>query len=670
MAISEIEKLERRYQENPQGLTFAPLAEAYRKSGDPERALALLVPGLELHPDYPPASIVQGRCHLDMRNDAAAELSFAHVLSIDAESVIALKALADIAERATRFSDAERWLLQLLAADRSNDDAKSQLERVQAAKAQSAAADDGSSVPGALEVAAGEVSLVEGLEVEVPVAAEPPVPLEVLPPLPTVERATETARLEDEEPEPAAAVVPISLPVEPFRVDSDASVLDDAILGVMHLGGGDEIILEAAPSTEYQLPSASEDFGKEPALESSEARVSEFQLPSASDDLAELKPSGDVSEYQLPSATDDLALPDLSATAGASEYQLPDASADFTTVPLTGTEGNEFQAPDSSHDLVAQAAARAAETAADNSGREERPEEARPEAAAENSGREERQETAAEHSGQDERSETAEAPPGEWVTWADSALDPDAPPFEEDAPPPWAAVAESLPAYAPEPVAADDVVVAERVDDDLVVAARVDIVDIDDMVGDLEVEPELVVTESMAELFVAQGHPADALRVYRQLLERRPEDERLIERIGLLEIAAAAAEPTPRVAASVSGGTSVREMMRSLLTSRPNGIERAAVPSSAPGSDAPGSPTRPAPDHLTLSAIFGDDASPLPPVMRPPPARPASDRGVTFDEFYGAPAGSSSPGHERTTRLAQSDDDLDQFHDWLQNLKR
>jgi hypothetical protein len=125
------------------------------------------------------------------------------------------------------------------------------------------------------------------------------------------------------------------------------------------------------------------------------------------------------------------------------------------------------------------------------------------------------------------------------------------------------------------------------------------------------------------------------------------------------------------VAASVSGGTSVREMMRTLLTSRPNGVERAPAPASSQGADAPGSPTRPAPDHLTLSAIFGDDASPLPPVMRPPPARPTQDRGVTFDEFYGAPAsGTSSQGRERTTRLAQGDDDLDQFHDWLQNLKR
>jgi hypothetical protein len=34
MATSEIEKLERRYAENPHGLTFAPLAEVHRKNGD------------------------------------------------------------------------------------------------------------------------------------------------------------------------------------------------------------------------------------------------------------------------------------------------------------------------------------------------------------------------------------------------------------------------------------------------------------------------------------------------------------------------------------------------------------------------------------------------------------------------------------------------------------
>jgi hypothetical protein len=136
MAISEIEKLERRYAENPQGLTFAPLAEVHRKNGDTARALDLLRSGLELHPDYIPASIVLGRCHLDLGDLPAAETAFTHVLGLDGENVIALKALADINERLFRFDDAERWLHTLLSVDRSNDEARDQLERVEASRRQ------------------------------------------------------------------------------------------------------------------------------------------------------------------------------------------------------------------------------------------------------------------------------------------------------------------------------------------------------------------------------------------------------------------------------------------------------------------------------------------------------------------------------------------------------
>ena len=136
MALSEIEKLERRYAENPQGLTFAPLAEVHRKNGEVQRALDLLGSGLAIHPDYIPASIVLGRCHLDMGDVHAAETAFLHVLSLDGENVIALKALADIGERLVKFDDAERWLHTLLSVDRSNDEAREQLQRVEIAKRQ------------------------------------------------------------------------------------------------------------------------------------------------------------------------------------------------------------------------------------------------------------------------------------------------------------------------------------------------------------------------------------------------------------------------------------------------------------------------------------------------------------------------------------------------------
>jgi hypothetical protein len=134
MATSEIEKLERRYAENPQGLTFAPLAEVHRKSGDVARALELLRAGLELHPNYIPASIVLGRCQWDLGDLPAAEAAFAHVLRLDDENVIALKSLADINERLERFGEAQRWLHRLISVDRSNEEARQQLSRLESAK--------------------------------------------------------------------------------------------------------------------------------------------------------------------------------------------------------------------------------------------------------------------------------------------------------------------------------------------------------------------------------------------------------------------------------------------------------------------------------------------------------------------------------------------------------
>ena len=134
MATTEIEKLERRYAENPQGLTFAPLAEVHRKNGDIPRALELLRTGLELHPNYIPASIVLGRCHWDQGDLPAAEAAFSHVLRLDDENVIALKSLADISERLGRGHEAQRWLNRLITIDRSNEEARQHLARLEAVK--------------------------------------------------------------------------------------------------------------------------------------------------------------------------------------------------------------------------------------------------------------------------------------------------------------------------------------------------------------------------------------------------------------------------------------------------------------------------------------------------------------------------------------------------------
>ncbi|HEV2750241.1 MAG TPA: tetratricopeptide repeat protein [Gemmatimonadales bacterium] len=137
---SEIEKLEKRWAENPKGRNFAPLADAYRKAGELDRALELCTAGLELHPDYVSAHIVHARCLIDQKNDAGASAVFQRVLALDPENVLALKMLAEIAERGGRFDQAVDWLTRLLAADPMNGDAAETLARAKVKAAQPAAA--------------------------------------------------------------------------------------------------------------------------------------------------------------------------------------------------------------------------------------------------------------------------------------------------------------------------------------------------------------------------------------------------------------------------------------------------------------------------------------------------------------------------------------------------
>ena len=126
---SEIDKLEARWRENPKGRNFAPLADAYRKAGLIDNAIDLLQSGLTMHPDYVSAHIVYGRCLIDKKDDAAAKEVFRKVLALDGENIIALRQLAEIAERNNRAEEAVEWLTRLLNADPMNGDAAEALAR-------------------------------------------------------------------------------------------------------------------------------------------------------------------------------------------------------------------------------------------------------------------------------------------------------------------------------------------------------------------------------------------------------------------------------------------------------------------------------------------------------------------------------------------------------------
>ncbi len=126
---SEIDKLEARFRDNPKGRNFAPLADAYRKAGLIDNAIDLCQNGLKLHPDYVSAYIVYARCLVDKKDDATALGVFKQVLGLDGENIIALRGLAELAERNGQYEQEVEWLSRLLNADPMNGDAAEALAR-------------------------------------------------------------------------------------------------------------------------------------------------------------------------------------------------------------------------------------------------------------------------------------------------------------------------------------------------------------------------------------------------------------------------------------------------------------------------------------------------------------------------------------------------------------
>jgi len=61
-----LEKYQKAFNDNPSSRVFAPLAEAYRKSGMPEKALQILKEGIKLHPHYPMGYLGVASCYADL----------------------------------------------------------------------------------------------------------------------------------------------------------------------------------------------------------------------------------------------------------------------------------------------------------------------------------------------------------------------------------------------------------------------------------------------------------------------------------------------------------------------------------------------------------------------------------------------------------------------------
>jgi tetratricopeptide (TPR) repeat protein len=599
---SEIDKLERRLRENPEGRTFAPLADAYRKAGDVPRALEILKTGLQLHPDYLSASIVLGRCHLDLGDLASAESAFRRVLDLDKENVIAIKALADITERQTRFDESEHWLNYLLSIDGSNDEARNQLQRLETVREQHGR------LSGTVDAQADSPAEPEEEPDEEPEATETVTRAPSFGEADTVEitLAVSVSREPAPEPEPE----PLVDELEPVQPDEEVSTLLDEV---------DEMLEPTAPAPSgfqvYDRPHETDDLRVEREADPlGEPSVAEhFDVGVERHEEIVLRPSA-ASEFQSPS--------DSELLGGRSSQGFTSPFEEDSPAPATEPVS---QAPQP----------------------EPEPELPQPEP----------------------EPEPEPAPAMEEVAAVTS----------EDL---WQSHPEDATAPEPEPElepAVDDEPVAEEA-----APARVS--------GPAAEGP--LVTETIGDVYAAQGHTAQALEVYRQLLQRTPNDLRLTEKIEELQsrqTRRATPPPGPRrgYAATETGGRSVLSYMGDLLSAQlpvSNGSPN-ENPSEPTGDAAStgfmeeafqtdeetvsGEPTRPASGPLSLSAIFGEDSSPVPPVVAGPEVEGAKPAASHFDEFFGErPTPQTSTTRTRSVKLDSDQDDLEQFHKWLKGLKR
>src|SRR6266700_3686897 len=152
---------------------------------------------------------------------------------------------------------------------------------------------------------------------------------------------------------------------------------------------------------------------------------------------------------------------------------------------------------------------------------------------------------------------------------------------------------------------------------------------------------EPVLTETMAELYLRQGHQEEALRVYEALLAKRPTDARLRGRVEAL------ARGGTREAGRDTGET-VQLFLKRILAGRPGAPAHSAPAARSPLEDAfaiahsdtepsfpevvsPGEATRPATDSISLDQVFGDEGSrssgAAPEAAPPAPSPPPPDTG-------------------------------------------
>jgi len=116
MDYDRLRELQEKFEENPRRY-FAPLANEYRKGGQPKRAIEICRSQLAQMPGHMSGQIVFGQALYEAGEFDEARQVFERALTLDPENLIALRSLGDMSLQSGDTTEARRWYMRLLDAD-------------------------------------------------------------------------------------------------------------------------------------------------------------------------------------------------------------------------------------------------------------------------------------------------------------------------------------------------------------------------------------------------------------------------------------------------------------------------------------------------------------------------------------------------------------------------
>lgn len=350
---SRIEDLRKRYHENPRRF-FAPLANEYRKSGFLDRSLLLCEKHLAEQPENMNGLVVYGQTLFELGRHDDARTPFEVALKVDPENLIALRHLGDIARLGDDIPTAKAWYEKVLEFDRRNDEVLDLLQQMGSGGDDSAPAEPSANAGSFISVASS-VSVSGGPDtglVDLDQPAEPASPPPTAPAGPGRTVVINAQALAARDRLEADAAVDSGAATQPM----DAIVPPAAAVAAPKPTAAESPTAEAPPprpskrasllDIDFDFSELPEESAKPatPAAPKRGAEAAEYGFADVGTDALAIETTGDVAPLGVePTMAEPPAEVPAAATAGH-DFQLAEFSSDVS--PLAGLEATEFSAGD------------------------------------------------------------------------------------------------------------------------------------------------------------------------------------------------------------------------------------------------------------------------------------------------------------------------------------